>query len=460
VRKTAETALRESEQKYHGIYENLQDVYIESNLEGTILEVSPQIEVLSRGQYAQGDVLGKSTDMFHADPARREAFFLALREHGTVKDFETTFTNRDGSPVVCSISAIIQSDADETRSRVCATVRDISERKKAEEQLRAAEEQFRGLVEQSIAGIYIAQDGKLRYLNPRYAEIFGYGSAEEMIGRDILSLVTEKDRGTVAEQMRRRTEGEVESVSYEHTAVRMDGSTIDVGVHGSRATYRGRPAIIGLIQDISEKKRAEEKIRQYVAQLEAAFMQSVEVATALSEMRDPYTAGHERRVAELAVAIGAELGFDARRQEGLRVAGYLHDIGKITIPSEILSKPGKLSSPEFALIKGHPQASYDVLKGVAFPWPVADVVMQHHERIDGSGYPQGLKGEAILLEARILSVADVVEAMSSHRPYRAGFGLDAALAQISEDAGTKLDPQAVDACKRVFRERGFSFAKA
>ena len=328
-------------------------------------------------------------------------------------------------------------------------------RKQAEESLRAAEEQFRGLVEQSFTGIYIVQDGKLAYVNPRFAEIRGYGSADELIGQDNLSIVAEEERGGLAEKYHRLLAGETQSVSYDFTGVRRDGSTFDAGVTGARATYRGRPAIIGMMQDISDKKRAEEEIRRYVAQLETAFMSTVQVATTLSEMRDPYTAGHERRVAEIAVAIGAELGFDARRQEGLRVAGHLHDIGKITIPSEILSKPGKLSPIEFKLIQGHPQSSYDVLKSVEFPWPVAQVALQHHERMDGSGYPQGLKGEAILLESRIMAVADVVEAMSSHRPYRAGLGIDRALAEIGRGRGTAYDANAADACLRLFRDKGY-----
>ena len=332
----------------------------------------------------------------------------------------------------------------------------ITKRKRAEQALRAAEEQFRGLVEQSIAGIYIIQDGKFAYVNPRFAEIFGYGSADELIGRDTCRW---SPRRTAARWRRTCASGskaKVPSVSYSFTALRKDGSTIEVGVHSTRATHRGQPAVIGLMQDISEKKRAEEQIQRYLEQLETAFMSTVEVATTLSEMRDPYTAGHERRVAEIAVAIGAELGFDARRQEGLRVAGYLHDIGKITIPAEILSKPGKLSAIEFQLIQGHAQASYDVLKDVEFPWPVAEVALQHHERMDGSGYPQGLKGEAILLEARIMAVADVVEAMSSHRPYRPGLGIDAALAEIERGRGSAYDPVVADACLKLFREKGYA----
>jgi PAS domain S-box-containing protein len=328
-------------------------------------------------------------------------------------------------------------------------------RARAEQDLRAAEEQFRGLVEQSIAGTYIIQDGKFTYVNPRFLEIFGYDAADELIGRDATLVVAEQDRGMALENMRLRIEGEVTNVNYTFTAVRRDGAMIDIGVHGTRATHDGRPAIIGLVQDISEKKRAEEQIQRYVAQLETAFMSTVEVATTLSEMRDPYTAGHERRVGKIAAAIGAELGFDERRIEGLRVAGYLHDIGKITIPAEILSKPGKLNQVEYELIKTHPQSSYDVLKDVAFPWPVAEVALQHHERMNGSGYPRGLEGEAILLEARIMAVADVIEAMSSHRPYRAGLGIEAALAEIERGRGSAYDAEVADACLKLFRERHY-----
>ena len=205
----------------------------------------------------------------------------------------------------------------------------------------------------------------------------------------------------------------------------------------------------------AELLAANQDIERYVTELEAAFMSTVQVINTLIDMRDPYTAGHERKVAELAAAIGAELGFSVRQQDGLRAAGYLHDIGKITIPAEILVKPGKLSAIEYQLIQEHAQAGYRVLKDVKFPWPIADVVLQHHERMDGSGYPQGLKGEAIVLKARILAVADVVEAMSSHRPYRPARGIDTSLAEIKRGRGTLFDADVVDACLRLFLEKGF-----
>lgn len=321
--------------------------------------------------------------------------------------------------------------------------------------LKESEEQFRGLVEQSIAGTYLIQDGKFAYVNPRFAEILGYGAPGALMVNGASSQAVGRDYHALVGEIRRRVEGERKPVSFELTAQRADGSSVDLGLHGTQATHRGRPAIIGLMQDISLRKRAEEQIQSYMAQLESALMSTVQVATTLGEMRDPYTAGHQRRVGEVAVAIGAELGFDLRRQEGLRVAGYLHDVGKISIPSEILTRPGKLSPIELQFIHSHARSGYEVLKSVSFPWPVAEVALQHHERMDGSGYPQGLKGEAILLEARIMAVADVIEAMSSHRPYRAARGLDKALAEIERGRGTAYDPAVVDVCLKLFREKGY-----
>jgi PAS domain S-box-containing protein/putative nucleotidyltransferase with HDIG domain len=331
-----------------------------------------------------------------------------------------------------------------------------SQRKSAEQNLREAEEQFRGLVEQSIVGIYIIQDGKFTYINPRCAEIIGHGSVDELKNSDPLSWVIETDQAMVAENLRRLQVGEVQSVAMDFGIQRRDGVDTRIGVNITRATQRGKLAFVGVAQDISEKKRAEEEVLRYIEQLRTTLNGTIEVVEIISEMRDPYTAGHEQRVAQIAVALAAELGLDAHQQEGLRVAGNLHDVGKIMIPAEILSKPSKLSPIEYALVQGHVQAGYDILKNVKFPWPVAQMVLQHHERMDGSGYPQGLKGEAILLEARILAVADVVEAMSSHRPYRPGLNIEAALDEIERNKGVKYDTNVVDACLKLFREQGYT----
>jgi len=175
------------------------------------------------------------------------------------------------------------------------------------------------------------------------------------------------------------------------------------------------------------------------------------------EMRDPYTAGHQRRVSTLACAIAREINLSDDQLRGIKMAGDIHDLGKIAVPAEILSKPTRLTEAEFILIKSHPQMGYDILKGMEFPWPIAQIVHQHHERMDGSGYPQGLSGKEILMEARILAVADVVEAMASHRPYRPALGIDTALEEISKNRNTLYDTKVADACLTLFKEKGFIF---
>lgn len=326
-------------------------------------------------------------------------------------------------------------------------------RRKALNELRESEQRYRCLIEQSIAGVYLIQDGRMRYVNPHMAEMLGYTTGE-LTDQEPLLIVAEKDRGTVAENIRRRIEGGVNQISYTFTAACKDGHEIEVGVHGARASFHGRPAIVGLMQDITGKVHAERLAKQHLAELEAAFMSTVQVATNLSELRDAYTQGHSRRVGEIAAAIGAELGLDERRQQGLRVAGSLHDIGKISIPLETLTTLEPLTAAQWELVRQHPQIGYEILQGIELPWPVAVVAWQHHERMDGSGYPQGLRGEAILLESRIVMVADVVESMASRRPYRSELGITRALAEIERGRGSLFDSEVVDACLRLFRQNG------
>lgn len=203
-----------------------------------------------------------------------------------------------------------------------------------------------------------------------------------------------------------------------------------------------------------------QSLKKSELKLKTNLLESISAIAATVEMRDPYTAGHQRRVAQLATAIASELGLEEHRIEGLNLASVVHDVGKIKIPAEILSKPGRLTELEFTLIQQHAQSGYDILKEIDFPWPIAEFVGQHHERLDGSGYPQGLKGEEILLEARILAVADVIEAMASHRPYRASVGIEAALSEIESKRGIYYDANVVDAALRLFREQGYELNAA
>ena len=209
--------------------------------------------------------------------------------------------------------------------------------------------------------------------------------------------------------------------------------------------------------DVSERTKAKQKLQDSMERLGKVLEGSINAMALTVEMRDLYTAGHQQRVADLASAIAEKMDLSEDRIYGIRLGGVIHDIGKISIPAEILTKPGRLNKIEFDLMKTHPKVGYDILKGIEFPWPIAKTVLQHHERINGSGYPLGLKGKEILLEARILGVADVVEAMASHRPYRPALGIDRALEEISKHKGILYDPEAVEACLRLFAEKGFYF---
>ena len=211
------------------------------------------------------------------------------------------------------------------------------------------------------------------------------------------------------------------------------------------------------IADRACRRDLEQEVEERTAELQETLRGVIYALTMTIEYKDPYTAGHQQRVSDLAHAIAKEMGFSRDKIMGIRMAGVLHDIGKIAIPVEILSKPGRLSKTEFELIKNHSQVGCDILKSIKFPWPLSQIVLQHHERMDGSGYPNGLLGKEILIEAKILGVADVVEAMASHRPYRPALGIDKALEEISNNKGKLYDAEAVNACLKIFKEKEFKF---
>ena len=455
-RRHAEETLRESEDRYRDLVENSGDLICTHDLEGRLLSVN--VAASKALGYPREALRGMNLGEL-LTPRTREHFsqYLAeVRDNGHAEGVMAARTS-SGDIRYWEFSNTLRSDG-AAAAIVRGMAHDVTDRRRMERALKESETKFRGLVEQSLVGIFMIDGERVSYTNPRADEILGYGPGE-LEGVPVDVLIVDEDRPAVESDIRHLMSGEVLAASLDFRGRRKGGTEVMIGAQGMRADLGGRRIIIGVMQDITDKKRAEAEIQRYVLQLKNAFMRTVEVATTLSELRDPYTAGHERRVAEIAVAIGAELGFDAQRQEGLRVAGYLHDVGKISIPAEILSKPGKLNDLEYQLIKEHAQASYEVLKGVDFPWPVAQVALQHHERMDGSGYPQGLKGDTILLESRIMAVADVAEAMSSHRPYRPGLGIEKALTEIESGRGNAYDPVVADACLRLFREKGFQLPR-
>ncbi|MFZ5791927.1 MAG: HD domain-containing phosphohydrolase [Pseudomonadota bacterium] len=300
-------------------------------------------------------------------------------------------------------------------------------------------------------------EGRVTSANLAVVRTGGYTS-DEIIGRPMQDFLAPPDRRRALEALSSLMRGQ--SIGLRATLLRKDGSTLPFEFQGMPVKdVSGRiTAAVVSGSDVSRRIEVESKLRFHLQGLEATLQQTIIAIATLVEKRDRYVAGHQERVTKLALAIADGMELDPHRREGLRLAGICHDIGKIQIPSEILSKPSALTDAEFAMIKVHPDVGYEILSKIDFPWPIAEIVRQHHERYDGTGYPQGLVGEQILLEARILAVADTIEAMTSHRPYRPGLGLDVALAHIRDSRGTLFDPAAVDVCLALFEKKRFEFA--
>jgi putative nucleotidyltransferase with HDIG domain len=253
----------------------------------------------------------------------------------------------------------------------------------------------------------------------------------------------------------KRIKGEEVPPVYSFRVIGQDGTVIWCELNAAVIQWKGKPATLNFLNNITERRKSEEELKQTLESLRKSIGATIQTMVSAVEMRDPYTAGHQLRVADLACSIAAEIGLPQDKIDGIRMAGSIHDIGKLSIPAEILSKPTKLTDIEFSLIKEHSRSGYEMLKDVESPWPLAQIVYQHHERMNGSGYPRNLKGNEILIEARIMAVADVVEAIASHRPYRPGLGIEVALEEIEKNKGIFYDDAVADACLRLFREKGY-----
>jgi PAS domain S-box-containing protein/putative nucleotidyltransferase with HDIG domain len=297
-------------------------------------------------------------------------------------------------------------------------------------------------------------DGKCIYANEYACRFYGY-EEEELLRINLYELNAAEQLKTVEANITELIEKG--QLTFESVHICKNKPLTPVEVNSRIIDSGGRKLIVSAVRDISEEKRTAEELRQTSLRLQRAIEGAINAVALTTEIRDPYTAGHQHRVAKLACSIGRELGLSNQQIEGVRVAGTLHDIGKIYVPAEILSRPGRLRQNEINLVKDHSQVGYDLLSTIEFPWPVAKIVLQHHERINGSGYPLGLSGDEILIEAQIMSVADVVEAMASHRPYRPALSIEEALLEISQQRGVLYSPEAVDACIKVFTQKGFTF---
>jgi PAS domain S-box-containing protein len=630
-RKRAEEAVRKSAAEAEDLYNNAPCGYQSVDENGVIIQVN-DTELALLG-YRRDEFVGKMRTVDLCTPASRDIYeqaFLVLKAQGsTTRNVELEMIRKDGTvlPVMMNATAMRDEAGKFLRSRT--TLYDMTERRRAEAEHLEQEAIFQGLVEQGVIGAYIiaAADGTCAYINPYMAKMLGYAPAE-IIGRRILDFATDSSKELLQRQLLAEFSAELRASGFDTSFVRKDGSNITVLAHSALASFRGKPALIGVALDITERKQVETTLRclnralktlsggnevlvratdeaqllhemcrviverggylmawigiprddaaktvtpvahagadgEYLqsaritwgddahgngatgraiktgktqvntsfatdesmapwrsAALEFGFVSSVAlplkdesgvsavltidaaeadafgseelalleeltrdlaygikalrdrtdreaaerrwqegleaIVSAIAstvEIRDIYTSGHQQRVAELAVAMAREMRLPEDQIHGLHLAGIIHDVGKISVPFEILNKPSKLSKAEFEIVQGHVQSGYDIIKGIKFPWPIAQILLQHHERLDGSGYPNGAKGDEMLIESKILGIADVVDAMMSHRPYRPALGSEAALAEIQQGRGKIYDAAAVDACVHVMAQK-------
>jgi len=466
-RRKAEQALQDSEKRYRLLAENISDVIWVTDLNLRPTYISPSMERLLgyTVEEAKASGMEKMVTRESAQQAtERMAKTLSLIKQDPKKvlkpgNVELEFKRKDGSTIWVDTTVTVVRDANGQPIEFMGVLHDITGRKKSEKALSESEGRFRGLIETTSDWVWeVNEKFVYTYVSRKIRDILGY-EPEEVVGKAPVDLMPLKEANRVARVFDNALTQKKPFAFVENVCLHKDGRKVVLetsGVpffdaNGNVCGFRG------IDRDVTERKRAEEEAQESFRKLQRTVEGTIQAIALTVETRDPYTAGHQRRVTKLAYAISREMGLPNDQIQRVRIAGLLHDLGKIFIPTEILSKPGQLTEVEFAIIKSHPQAGYEILKNIEFPWPIADIVIQHHERINGSGYPAGLKDQEIALEAKILAVADVVEAMSSHRPYRPALGLDKALKEIVNNKGVFYDGNVVEACIRVFNGGAFKF---
>lgn len=462
----ARKALRKSDEYYKSIIHNSSDIIFVIDKLANITYASPSVERILG--YRPDELTGTRTldlivsedksraiaDFGKALPAQEPVpnVFRLKHKDGTERTLEGIGKNLLDNPAVAGF---------------VMNVRDITDSERINSDLQVEKAKLSNALEIAHLGHWEYDiDSDAFTFNDQFYKIF-HTTAEQSGGYTMKSseyadrFVHPDDKDIVGEETREaiETKDPYFNRQFEHRILYADGTVgyITVRFFIVKDSHGRTVKTYGVNQDITDRKYAEKQLRDTLESLRRAVGATIQAMVSTVEVRDPYTAGHQLRVADLARAIATDMGLSNERINCVRMAGSIHDIGKLSVPVEILSKPSKLSDLEFSLIKEHPRKGYDLLKDVESPGPLAEIVYQHHERVNGSGYPRGLRGKEILLEARILAVADVVETMASHRPYRAPLGLDAALEEIEKNKGTLYDADVADVCLRLFRGKGFKF---
>jgi len=498
-RMEAEEALKRSEERYRTILNEMEEGYQEVDLKGNFTFFNDAF--LKLFGYSGKEMLGTHFSRYAAEKAvvkRVYRDYNELYRTGVpIKRNEWDIIRKDGQRRTLEFWASMLNDDKGRPSGFRGIVRDITDRKRAEEAIQRNEARLEGLLRISEYHAKSTQDlldyaldEAIRLTDSRIGYIYFYDDAKREFqlntwSKEVMNECTIKEpqvfyqldkTGIWGEAVRQARpivvndfqaphplkkgypEGHAPLYKFLTVPVFSAGRIVAVaGVANKPTDYdesdaRQLTLLMDSVWRMTEQKKSELALIEAMEQVRKALRSTVQAISVTVEARDPYTAGHQRRVADLSRAIAIEMGLSSDRTEGIWMAGLIHDLGKISVPGEILSKASRLTEIEFSLVKIHPQAGYDILKEIEFPWPIARMVLEHHERVDGSGYPSGLTGDGLLVESRILAVADVVESMASHRPYRAAIGVEAAMEEIARNRGVLYDPEAVDACVNLFRK--------
>lgn len=419
--------------------------------------------------YKREEIIGRTSADINlwVDLADRDALLRELTQNAKVTEFQTHFRDKKGNNHLGLTSAVVikMEGKPYLLAQTVTRTLNISELRLAENHVRKREAQYRLLADNITEHVWLRDINSLKiiYISPSVEKMYGY-SLSEVSNLSLKKLLTKESFQDMVDKFITEMPKALATLppaihkySFETQAYNKAGHLLwmDNTVSFLRDDNGNLSLLLGETRDITERKLTEIKLQQTLASLKRAIGTTIQVLVSVSEARDPYTAGHQSRSADIATAIAAEMGFPEDKIEGVKMASIIHDIGKLTVPSEILTKPTKLTNLEFSLIKEHSQSGYEMLKDVESPWPLAQIVHQHHERINGTGYPKKLKGDEILMEARILAVADVIEAMASNRPYRPSLGIATALEEIEKNKGILYDGIVAEACLRLFREKGY-----
>ena len=476
----ADTKSREKAvERYRDVLDEIQDGYFEVDLSGNYTMVN---SVICRELgYAREELIGLN---YQATAPKEDIsrifriFHEVYRTGEPNRGYDFQITRKDGSVIYTESSVSLLRNERGEPVGFRGISRDITERKRSEKALHESDQRYRSFIANSSEGIWrleldrpistslpeseqIEQILKYAYVaecNDAIARMYGSEKAQDFEGTRLSKFTSMDD--PLDEQILRAL------IHSGYSLNDVESHTVDrQGVHrwfSNNLTAALENGFIvrgwGVRRDITERKQVEENLAISYESMRRTLDGSIKSIAKMVEMKDPYTAGHQQRVAELASAIAREIGLSGEQVKYIYLAGLIHDIGKFYVPADILSKPGKLTRLEMDMIRTHAQNSYDILSEIEFPWPLAQIAWQHHERINGSGYPQGLTGNDILAEAKILAVSDVVEAMASYRPYRPALGIDRALEEIELNRGILYGNEAADTCLKLFREKGFNFS--